>query len=174
MKKNKIYICDVIFMFLLIFLDQLTKYLAKAALDGKQAFSIIDGWLEFNYLQNTGAAFGMLKNQKILFLLIAILFLAVVSYVLIKAPAEKKYNKLHILLILISAGAVGNMIDRIRLEYVVDFIYVKIINFPIFNVADIYVTCSTIILILVILFGYKENDFSFLSFKPQKKKEDKE
>lgn len=174
MKKNKIYICDVIFMFLLIFLDQLTKYLAKAALDGKQAFSIIDGWLEFNYLQNTGAAFGMLKNQKILFLLIAILFLAVVSYVLIKAPAEKKYNKLHILLILISAGAIGNMIDRIRLEYVVDFIYVKIINFPIFNVADIYVTCSTIILILVILFGYKENDFSFLSFKPQEKKEDKE
>ena len=61
------------------------------------------------------------------------------------------------------------MIDRIRQDYVVDFIYFVIINFPIFNVADIYVTVSTFFFVILFLFYYKENDFSFLSFKQQKK-----
>ena len=73
------------------------------------------------------------------------------------------------LLVLIASGAAGNMIDRIRQDYVIDFIYFVIINFPIFNVADIYVTVATFVFVLLFLFYYQENDFNFLSFRQQKK-----
>ena len=72
---------------------------------------------------------------------------------------------------MIAAGAVGNMIDRVRYDYVVDFIYLVCIQFPIFNVADIYVTTATVILVFQILFVYKTNDFNFLSFNPKKFRE---
>ena len=75
------------------------------------------------------------------------------------------------LLSLIAAGAIGNMIDRIRFDYVVDFIYFVLINFPIFNVADIYVTVSTVILVILLLFVYKEEDLSFISFKQKRYRE---
>ena len=111
----------------------------------------------------------MLQNQKVFFILIAILILIIISYVLFRMPDDKKYNIMHFLLVLLASGAAGNMIDRVRQDYVVDFIYFVLINFPIFNVADIYVTVSMILFAILILFYYKENDFSFLSFKQQKK-----
>ena len=76
---------------------------------------------------------------------------------------------MHIVLALVASGAAGNMIDRIHNDYVIDFIYFVIINFPIFNVADIYVTVATFIFAVLLLFYYKDNDFEFLSFKQQKK-----
>ena len=63
------------------------------------------------------------------------------------------------------------MIDRVRYDYVVDFIYLVCIQFPIFNMADIYVTTATVILVFQILFVYKTNDFNFLSFNPKKFRE---
>lgn len=171
MKKWILYIIDIVLLAVLVLADQFTKYLAVLNLKDKPAFNIISNVLELNYLENKGAAFGMLQNQKIFFVFVAAIFLAVIVFVLIKAPAEKKYNKLHVLLVFISAGAIGNLIDRLRLDYVVDFIYFSIINFPIFNVADMYVTVSTILLVIMILFVYKDHDFSFLSFKPQKYRE---
>jgi signal peptidase II len=96
---------------------------------------------------------------------VAIVILGVIAYVLVKTPDDKKYTILHILLSLIAAGAIGNMIDRIRYDYVVDFIYFVFINFPIFNVADIYVSISTFVLIFILLFYYKEDDLNFISFK---------
>lgn len=71
-------------------------------------------------------------------------------------------------LFFLTSGALGNLIDRIRLKYVIDFIYFSLIDFPVFNVADIYVTVSMIVLLLLVLFYYKdEDDFAFLS--PKKK-----
>ena len=93
----------------------------------------------------------------------------VIGYVLILMPDDIKYNKMHILLVVMASGACGNMIDRIRTDYVVDFISFVIIHFPIFNVADIYVTVATFLFIILFLFVYKENDFAFLSFGQQKK-----
>ena len=90
---------------------------------------------------------------------------------LFKTPDAKKYRILHLLLSLIAAGAIGNMIDRVRFDYVVDFIYFVLINFPIFNVADIYVTISTIALVILLLFVYKENDLNFISFKQKRYRE---
>lgn len=169
-KKKKIFlVADYLLILLFIFLDQFTKYLAVQRLQDKPAFKIIDGVLELNFLKNSGAAFGMLQNQKVFFILIAILILIIISYVLFRMPDDKKYNIMHFLLVLLASGAAGNMIDRVRQDYVVDFIYFVLINFPIFNVADIYVTVSMILFAILILFYYKENDFSFLSFKQQKK-----
>lgn len=169
-KKKKIFlIVDVILVVLLVALDQFTKYLACEYLQDKPAFKIIDGILELNFLKNSGAAFGMLQNQKVFFILVAVLILIIIAYVLFRMPDDRKYNVMHFLLVLIASGAAGNMIDRVRQDYVVDFIYFVIINFPIFNVADIYVTVSTFLFVVLFLFYYNENDFSFLSFKQQKK-----
>jgi signal peptidase II len=64
-------------------------------------------------------------------------------------------------LLLVASGAVGNMIDRIRNQYVIDFFYVKAIDFPVFNVADIYVTVGAFLLIIALLFVYEEKELSF-------------
>ena len=169
-KKKKIFLfVDFLLIILLVFLDQFTKYLAVQHLEDKPAIKIIDGILELNFLKNSGAAFGLLQNQKVFFILVAVIILFIIAYVLFRMPDDKKYNIMHILLVMIASGAAGNMIDRIKNDYVVDFIYFVIINFPIFNVADIYVTVSKFLFVLLFLFYYKENDFNFLSFNQQKK-----
>ena len=171
-KKKKIMLLfDLLGILLLIGFDQITKYLAVMQLKDKPAFSIINGVLEFNYLENKGAAFGMLQNQKAFFVFVAVVILGVIAYVLYKTPDDKKYTKLHVLLSFIAAGAIGNMIDRIRFDYVVDFISFVLINFPIFNVADMYVSFATVILVILLLFVYKESDLNFISFKQKKYRE---
>lgn len=159
---------DILLIAVLIALDQFTKYLAVVRLKDKLAYPIINGVLEFNYLENHGAAFGMLQNQRVFFIFVEVIVLGVIAYILYKAPSNKKYIRMHLLLSLIAAGAIGNMIDRIRLDYVVDFIYIVIINFPIFNLADMYVTFSTALLVLYLLFYYKESDLYFISIKQKK------
>ncbi|SFB67786.1 signal peptidase II [Butyrivibrio sp. YAB3001] len=169
-KKKKIFLAvDLLSILVLVFFDQFTKHLAVKYLQDKPSFKIISGVLELNFLKNSGAAFGMLQNQKVFFVLVAIMILIVIAYVLFRLPDDKKYDIMHVLLIFVASGAAGNMIDRIKNDYVVDFIYFVIINFPIFNVADIYVTVSTFVFIILFLFYYKENDFNFLSFRQQKK-----
>lgn len=171
MKKIYYIILDFLMLILFVAADQITKYYAVIKLKNQPAYNLIDGILEFNYLENKGAAFGMLQNQKVFFVFVALIFIGVIAFVVVRIPLEKKYRSLHLLLVMISAGAIGNLIDRLRYDYVVDFIYLVFINFPIFNVADILVTVSTIILIIQILFVYKENDFNFLSFNPKKFRE---
>ena len=152
-KKKKIFLLvDFLMIILLVFLDQFTKYLAVIHLEDKPAIKIIDGVLELNFLKNSGAAFGLLQNQKVFFILVAVMILCIIAYVLFRMPDDKKYNIMHILLVMIASGAAGNMIDRVRNDYVVDFIYFVIINFPIFNVADIYVTVSTFLFVILFLF----------------------
>ena len=174
--KTKIMIFNLILLILLVFADQYTKYLAVINLKNQPAYVIIDGILEFNYLENVGAAFGMLPNQKFFFVFVAVVFLCVIGFVILKIPVKKKFIILNILLTMISAGAIGNTIDRIRLNYVIDFIFVPFVRlfgqpFPIFNVADILLTVTTVILIIMILFVYKDADFEFLSFKQRKYRE---
>ncbi len=173
MNKQKMHllIADFLGLAALVLADQFTKYIAVIHLKDQPAIPIIDNVLELNYLENRGAAFGMLQNQKIFFVFVAILILTVIGYVLIKAPEKKKYTILHVLLVMIASGALGNMIDRLRFEYVVDFISFVLINFPIFNVADIYVTVATVVLVILLLFVYKEDDLNFISFKQKKFRE---
>ena len=107
----------------------------------------------------------MLQNQKFFILFIGVVFLAVILFFLFKLPEEKKFCTVHILLSAIVAGGVGNMIDRLRFDYVVDFISFVLIHFPIFNVADCYIVVATIVLFLLFLFVFEEKDLEFLSFK---------
>lgn len=167
MKKRKIVILfvDLVMMVLLTFLDQFTKYLAVLYLKGQPSVPILKNILVLQYLENKGAAFGMLQNQKIFFIFIEILILLVIAFVLFRIPSHKKYTLMHVILVLVAGGAVGNMIDRVLQDYVVDFIYIELIDFPIFNLADIYVTFATAVFVIAVLFYYKEEDFAFLSVK---------
>ena len=158
---------------LLVLLDQATKLAAVSALKDGDPFVLIPGVFQLQYLENRGAAFGLLQNARIFFLAVTLIALAAVIYVLVRLPLKRKYIVLRFLMVLIAAGAVGNMIDRVFLGYVRDFLYFSLIDFPIFNVADIYVTCATILLILLLLFYYKEeDDFAFLSPGGKKGKAD--
>ena len=164
-KRTKMLLIDVVVMLVLLGLDQLTKYLAIIKLKNHPAVVLWDGVLELNYLENRGSAFGMLQNQKFFILFIGVVFLAVILFFLFKLPEEKKFCTVHILLSAIVAGGVGNMIDRLRFDYVVDFISFVLIHFPIFNVADCYIVVATIVLFLLFLFVFEEKDLEFLSFK---------
>ena len=171
LKKPLILTIDFLMMLILIALYQYTKYLAVINLKDRPAVEIIKGVFELNYLENRGAAFGMLQNQKAFFVLVACIILIAICYVLLKMPEGKRYVWLHILLVMIASGAVGNMIDRVRLEYVVDFFYFVLINFPIFNMADIYVSVACILLAVLLLFYYKEQDLDFLNIRQKKARE---
>ena len=108
--KRNFILFDFIMIMILIAVDQYTKHLAVLHLKDKPAYPIIQGVFELNYLENRGAAFGMLQNQKGFFILISSIVLIAISYILLKMPEDKKYNIMHILLILIASGAIGNMI----------------------------------------------------------------
>ena len=171
MKKSVMFIIDALILAIFLFLDQFTKYLAIVKLKGQKAVVLIDGVLELQYLENRGSAFGMFQNQKLFLVVVSCLFMAILTFVLFRLPKHKKYCILHIALTAIVAGGIGNLIDRLRFDYVVDFISFILINYPIFNVADIFVVVGTIGLFLLFLFYYKEEDLEFLSFKKKKKAE---
>ena len=86
-------------------------------------------------------------------------------FIYFRIPDTKKYSALLLIITFIFSGAIGNLIDRIFLNYVTDFLYVELINFPVFNIADCYVTVSVFILSYLIIFKYDDNDLNFLSFK---------
>ncbi|MCR5602987.1 MAG: signal peptidase II [Lachnospiraceae bacterium] len=162
---------DILMIAILVFIDQLTKKWAVNTLKDSDPVILIKGVLQLYYLPsgNTGAAFGILSGHRVLFLFIAAAVVAVILFLLIRLPMDSRFTVLRILLIFIAAGGIGNMIDRFVLTYVIDFIYFYLINFPIFNVADCYVTVATIALALLILFRYKEEDMKLLEQSVLKK-----
>lgn len=164
----KYFIMFIICTGVLTILDQFTKAAAANGLKGKKPFVIIDGVFEFYYLENTGTAWGMFGGGRYVFLVLTVVILAILCVLVLKMPLTKRYMPLHIVLILIASGALGNFIDRLLLGYVRDFIYFKLIDFPIFNVADIYVTISIFALAFMILFVYEEEDFDFLRLGKKK------
>lgn len=115
----------------------------------------------------------MLQNKQILFYILTVIFCAVVLYEVYRLYKNPRYTPFIYTLFFILAGALGNFIDRVMNQYVVDFIYVKLIDFPIFNLADCYITVSVVIMILLILFYYSDEEFEhiFPWFSGKKKKE---
>ena len=157
-KRITHYITALISIVVLVCIDQFTKYLVVGHLKDRPAYVLIRNIFQLEYLENRGAAFGILQNQRVFFYISVLLITAAVIWFYSKVPMEKKYLPLRICAVLILSGAFGNCIDRIRLNYVVDFLYFKLINFPIFNVADIYVTVAAFLLVILILIYYKEDD----------------
>ena len=111
---------------------------------------VIKDVLYFTYVENRGAAFGILQNHRWIFITVTILaMIAIIVYIAWKEPKNKI---LLVSLALILGGGIGNLIDRISLSYVIDFIDVRLIHFPVFNIADICVVCGCILLCIYILF----------------------
>ena len=168
MTRQRYNLIGILTAVVLTALDQWTKYLAGLHLKGQNPIVLWDGVFELHYLENRGAAFGIFQDQRAFLLILTAIILVCVCYVLWKIPSDKKYNLLKLLCFMITAGGIGNLIDRVRLNYVVDFIYFSLIDFPVFNVADIYVTVSMFLLLILVLFYYKDEDFQFLKWKRDK------
>jgi signal peptidase II len=191
-KSKKTIFCSGMFLILMIAFDQLTKYLAYTFLKGKEAFELIPGVFELHYLENQSAAFGIdfisfiqklfqityfvehpdafLTFKMISFVILTLIVVVLLILLFLRIPDSRRFRYLNRILVAFSAGAIGNCIDRAVHKYVIDFFYFKLINFPIFNVADIYVTVSAFCLIIVGIFYYKEADYEYI-FPSKKKKE---
>lgn len=180
MKTKKQYGLSAVFVIILIIIDQITKYFAVIFLKDKPAIPIIKDIFELKYLENTSAAFGVdpisllhkifdfdiFNNNPQLYLdvrmgffyLLTIIMIVGLSWIFTRIPAQRHFIYMDFVLLFMIAGAIGNFIDRITQQYVVDFFYFKLIDFPIFNVADIYVTCAAFALLGLGLFYYKDED----------------
>lgn len=170
MKENKSktllsYLLAAVGILALTLFDQWTKLLAAANLKDQEPFTIIKGVFQLNYLENRGAAFGIMQNQQMFFAVIAGLILILLIVLYYKMPHTPRFYLLRFSFVLLCAGAIGNMIDRIRLNFVIDFFDFKLINFPIFNVADCYVVIACILFAVSILFYYSDEELKCFSFK---------
>ena len=113
----------IIFFVLLVMIDQLTKKWAVLFLKGQDPVILIKNVFQLYYLENHGAAFGILEGKSAVFICITLIVLALIVYFYVRIPFQRKYRILRIFIVLIAAGALGNFIDRITQHYVVDFFY---------------------------------------------------
>ena len=156
--------CTIIFI--LTFLDQGSKYFVLTRLKNTPDIILIPGVLQLHYLENRGMAFGLFEGKIPVFVILCVLFFCVFFYVYARIPRTGYYLPLTITSLIMVSGALGNFIDRIFRKYVVDFIYFSLIDFPVFNMADIYVVCSGILLVILVCFKYKNaEDYHFLRLK---------
>ncbi len=159
LKRN---VGTVLALFLLLFFDQYTKHLAVIHLKDQSSFVLIDRVLEFSYLENTGAAFSSFAGRQSLLILLTSMVILAVIWKYFTLPAEKRFAGMRICLLFIAGGAVGNLIDRVTQQYVVDYIYILPIEFPKFNVADIYITIGVALLAVLLFFYYNDEEFEAL------------
>lgn len=150
----------IIFFLFLVALDQASKYWARTFLATQGTIPIIDDFLHLTYVENRGAAFGMLQGQSFLFVIITIVAIVLLYYYYLRQRNRngEKLDLLKFILTTIAAGACGNLIDRVLLGFVTDMIDVRGIWAFVFNIADIYVVCATLFLCLYILKFDVEND----------------
>ncbi len=147
-----------ILSFAIVLLDQLSKNAAIKYLKGAGSHIIIPNFFRLTYVENFGAAFGILQNKKIFFIIITCVVVISLSFFLIK-----NYYKINIFMRLglgmLLGGTIGNFIDRVRFGYVVDFFSFRLFNiyeFPVFNIADIAIVIGTFIILILILFDKYE------------------
>ncbi len=155
----------------LVGIDQLTKYLVLQNLELHQYIPILGDAFGLYYLENEGMAWGLFQNCQWLFLIFTAIILVFLVVCYWKLQKDARFQPLRVCIVFLFSGAIGNMIDRIfhgavRFQgAVVDFLYIKLIDFPVFNVADMYVTISVAVLLILLLVRYKEQDFQTI-FQP--------
>ena len=132
----------IISFMVLVFLDQFSKSVITSKIDLGESIPIIKDVFELHYIRNTGTAWGLLADQQILFAITTCIVFAVGIYFYCKIVRHERFGDFRVIIVLLMAGGMGNFIDRIRYKYVVDFLYFKFIDFPVFNVADCYLTIS--------------------------------
>lgn len=153
-----LYISLVLFAAAIVAADQLTKYLTVLHIPLGGNVPVLPGIVHLTYTQNTGAAFSMLAGQRWLFLVITAVFLALVVVCVLKKWLKSRASLFA--LAAVTGGAVGNLIDRVLQGYVVDMIEVEFVRFAVFNVADCFITCGAVALVI----------FVFLEDRKEKKK----
>ena len=184
-KSRSCFVMQIVLFILLLAADRITKAAARTILKDGSGVTVINRILSFLYVENTGAAFGILKNGQWVFIVLSIIIIAaVIIFFILISKALKRYclyaqadpdacfNKrtfnsaiyMEFVLVCLGAGALGNLIDRIFYGYVTDFIKLEFINFPVFNFADILITLSIVALLVYLIFFYKE-DKNFSLFK---------
>ncbi len=137
-----------------IALDQASKYFAQTRLQEIGSYPIIENVFHLTYARNTGAAFSILRDKQLLLIIFTFLAIALLIGMLFKNVSVGGHFLVNYSLAFIIGGAIGNLIDRMRLNYVIDYFDFRLINFAIFNVADVFVVCGAILLaISVIVFG---------------------
>ena len=145
------YLLMTIMGLLMVAADQITKYLTVANIPLGGNVPVLEGVVSLTYAQNDGAAFSILEGQQWLFALIFVLFAVAIVW-------EFSQKKLpfttfeRFLIVAVFAGGLGNMIDRLRLGYVVDMIATDFMDFPVFNVADIFISCGCVLLLVHLIF----------------------
>lgn len=184
MKKLSRVFVPLLFLCGIVGLDQWTKYLTMKHLAGGGEVKFIGNAVVFSYMQNRGMAWGLFQNAQFVLCLLTILAIAVIVFLYVRTPFKPEYRPIRIAEVMLVGGALGNLVDRIfRFDpaeggtyfhgYVVDMIYIKAINFPVFNVADIFVSLAFLSFLFLLIFVYNEDEFNkcFGNFPPRKKKE---
>lgn len=160
--ERKVFVRDCLIHFLLagllIVIDQLTKVWARTRLPGAPII-LWENVFSFRLIYNTGASFGIFQNHTLALTIFSIVGMVVIGVFYFVLPKTKKMRPMRLILAMIVAGGVGNIIDRVLFGKVTDMISFDLINFPVFNVADIGVTCGAILMCLLWLFYYKDEDF---------------
>ena len=143
---------------IIVLFDQISKYAAIKYLKDTYSHVIIPNFFRLTYVENYGAAFGILQNKKIFFVIITFIVIGTISVFLMK-----NYNKINLFtklsLGMFLGGTIGNFIDRVRFGYVVDFLSFRLFNryeFPVFNIADIFIVVGTIVILILVLFDKYE------------------
>lgn len=169
---------------LLIMIDRVSKHAVSVLLKHSSDKTVIKGVLDLHYLENTGAAFGLFDHLPWLFYVIGGIAAAVLAavfclifYRLREKIREEALSRktvsdritINYLIAVLAAGTIGNLIDRILYGYVIDFLCIRFISFPVFNAADIFITVSIILLFLFLLFVYKEDSNFRLSGNGKKR-----
>lgn len=163
MKKSIILILNLFLLIFIVTVDQLTKILSQKYLIYNTK-NIIDNILSLTYVENKGVAFGILSGRNLFIIILTSLIALITIRLFLNALNLKKYN-FCFLSNMIFAGFLGNFIDRIRFGFVIDFLSLDFINFPIFNIADIFVTIPTFIIMIYILKLEDNEIYSLFSLK---------
>ncbi len=160
----------------LIMLDQLSKAFASSNLKNSDSVTVIKGFFDLTYVENRGAAWGVLSGRISILVIITVILIPIFVFCMLRiyknkelldSSKLKRVSLLHFDLILLLSGAVGNFIDRIIKGYVVDFFQFTFFDFPVFNVADCYITIGAVFFIVIYMFLLNDDDITIL-FKGEK------
>ena len=146
-------IMEAILIILIVIFDQITKFLAVANIKGNGTVDFIPHFLSFRYHENRGAAWGILSDHRWVFMVVSTIAILFIIGILIYFRIKNINNSLllKVSLCFFCGGGIGNMIDRFRLEYVVDFLNFEFIDFPIFNVADSFISVGAALMVLYLI-----------------------
>lgn len=156
MSKKLLYMVNSLLAFLLLFIDQTTKYFAIHSLGNGKRIILIKSVLELYYTENTGAAFGLFEGKNIVIMFMVIAIVMILLFMYRRLCRAEKYQGICFVMTVLISGALGNLIDRMLYGFVVDYIYFVPIDFPRFNFADICIVSAVFMMSYLFLFVYTE------------------